>query len=193
MFGFRNNATKPSTAQWLSSIMISAHFAKRLFETLNIHRFSNATMPLQNIFKNSAHYWILAGANIAYWTYKPNAPAASLTNPLVIAVALLLYVVGEVGNLVTHIDLRNLRSAGGTERQVPKGLGFDLVTCPNYMFETIAWAGMWIMTWSLSTGLFVVIAVGQMAVWARKKEARYRREFGAKYPKKRFSMLPGIV
>ncbi|KAH0267571.1 hypothetical protein KCU84_g20719, partial [Aureobasidium melanogenum] len=97
------------------------------------------------------------------------------------------------GNLNTHYVLRNLRSTGGTERGIPKGLGFGLVTCPNYMFEAVAWIGIWLASWSLSTGLFVVVAVGQMAVWAKKKERRYRKEFGDKYQKKRFSMLPGLV
>ena len=106
--------------------------------------------------------------------------------------ALILFVVGELGNLNAHLVLRGLRSSGGTERGIPQGLGFDLVTCPNYLFETIAWAGMWLMSYSLSTGLFIVIAVAQMALWANKKEARYRKEFGDKYKKKRYGMLPGL-
>ena len=149
-------------------------------------------MPASNIVKNSGHYWVFAGANIAYWTYKTGAPAEKLTNPLIIAVALALFTVGEIGNLSTHLTLRGLRSTGGTERGIPKGPSFDLVTCPNYMFETIAWVGIWLMTYSLSTGLFAAFAVFQMALWAKKKESRYRKEFGDKYKKKRFAMLPGL-
>jgi len=107
--------------------------------------------------------------------------------------AILLFLVGELGNLSAHLTLRGLRSSGGTERGIPKGLGFGLVTCPNYMFETIAWVGIWLATWSLSTGVFIVIAVAQMAAWAKKKERRYRKEFGDKYQRKRFAMLPGLV
>lgn len=187
------NAGRASQAQTLSCILITAHFLKRELETLYVHRFSNATMPMMNIFKNSAHYWLFGGANIAYWTYKPDSPTASLSSPLVIYTALFLFVVGELGNLMTHLRLRGLRSAGGTERGIPTGWGFELVTCPNYMFEAIAWTGMWLMTFSLSTGVFVVIAVAQMAQWALKKEKRYRKDFGAKYAKKRYAMLPGVV
>ena len=149
-------------------------------------------MPARNIFKNSAHYWLLAGANIAYWIYKPNSPTARQHNPIFLYGGLLLFVLGELGNLSTHITLRNLRSAGGKERGIPSGLGFDLVTCPNYMFETIAWTGIAAVTWSLSTLLFVIVAVGQMGVWAGGKEKKYRREFGDKYTKKRSVILPGI-
>ena len=157
-----------------------------------MHRFSLATMPARNIFKNSAHYWIFAGLNLAYWIYRPDAPAAKPSSPLVTGVALLLYVVGEAGNLATHLALRGLRTAGGTERGIPLGFGFGLVTCPNYMFETMAWLGIWLVTWSWSTLVFIALAVGQMATWAKKKEMKYRKEFGDQYEKKKYSMLPGI-
>ncbi len=182
----------PSRLQTLSLIMITLHFVKRELETLFVHRFSLATMPARNIVKNSSHYWIFAGFNLAYWIYRPDAPTARPSNPLITYPALLLYVIGELGNLSTHLTLRGLRSTGGTERGIPQGFGFGLVTCPNYMFETIAWIGVWLMTWSWSTMVFNVLAVGQMMVWAKKKESKYRKEFGDQYKRKRYSMLPGI-
>ena len=45
---------------------------------------------------------------------------------------------------------------------------------------------------AVCTAVFVVIAVVQMALWAKKKERRYRKELGPKYQKKRYAMLPGI-
>ena len=147
---------------------------------------------MMNILKNSAHYWLLAGANIAFWTYRQNAPAAQESNPVITFPGLALFVLGEIGNLVNHLTLRGLRSSGGTERGIPRGLGFELVTCPNYTFETLAWIGIALITWSWSTVLFAVVAVSQMGLWAGKKERRYRREFGDKYKKKRSVILPGI-
>lgn len=182
----------PSQLQTLSLIMITLHFAKRELETLFVHRFSLATMPARNILKNSAHYWIFAGVNIAYWIYRPDALTADPSTPFVTYAALLLYIVGELGNLSTHLTLRGLRSTGGTERGIPQGFAFGLVTCPNYMFETMAWVGIWMVTWSWSTLIFIVLAVGQMAAWAKKKESKYRKEFGSQYQKKRYYMLPGI-
>lgn len=192
---YSNAPPTPSQLQTLSCILITLHFLKREFETVFVHRFSLATMPARNIFKNSAHYWLLGGLNIAVWIYRPTAPPAQdPPNPALLYAGLALYVVGELGNLNAHLTLRGLRSSGGTERGIPQGVGFNLVTCPNYLFETIAWIGILLITrFSLSVVIFTVIAVAQMAVWAKKKERRYRSEFGDKYKRKRYSMLPGII
>lgn len=186
------SGTGPSYLQTLSLALVMLHFFKRELETLFVHRFSAATMPAFNIFKNSGHYWLLSGLNMAYWIYLPSAPAAQESNPYITYTGLALFAIGELGNLNTHLTLRNLRSTGGTERGIPQGLGFDWVTCPNYMFETIAWVGISLVSWSLSVLPFAVVAVAQMGVWAKIKERRYRQDFGGSYRKKRFGMLPGI-
>ena len=184
--------SSPSYLQSLSLALLTIHFLKRELETLFVHRFSAATMPASNLLKNSAHYWILAGANIAFFTYRPSSPAAGESNPYITYPAVALFAIAELANLSTHLTLRGLRSSGGTERNIPKGLGFSWVTCPNYGFETLAWIGIAMVTWSWSTVFFAVVAIGQMGVWAKKKEQRYRKEFGGEYKKKRYGMLPGI-
>jgi very-long-chain enoyl-CoA reductase len=191
---YRNAAVPPSALQTLSVVLITLHFLKRELETLFVHRFSSATMPASNIFKNSAHYWLLSVLLIAAFIYSPTHPTStSRLHPLIDYPALALYAFGELANLNTHLILRNLRSPGGTERGVPQGLGFAWVTCPNYLFEVLAWASLCVITRSWTTVLFTAVAGGQMAVWARKKEARYRKEMGAKYQKKRYAMIPGLV
>lgn len=175
--------------------MITLHFIKREYETLFIHKFSAASMPARNIFKNSFHYWVLSGANLAYWIYSPTSYTAQ-TSPTIqyLDIAgVILYIFGEVSNLLTHITLSNLRSPGGTERGIPQGYGFNLVTCPNYMFETIAWIGVLLVTKSASTVLFLVVAFVQMYVWAVKKERALRKEFPDRYKKKRSVILPGLL
>ena len=45
-------ASPMSRAASLGAAAWSFHYAKRLLETVFVHRFSNATMPLGNLFKN---------------------------------------------------------------------------------------------------------------------------------------------
>ena len=185
--------TKPlSTSQLLSRLLIVLHFLKREYETIFVHKFSLATMPATNIFKNCFHYWILGGVYLAYFAYAPNSYGA-LSSPTLSYLDILgvvLFIFGESANLYTHIVLSNLRTAGDTKRGIPKGFGFGLVTCPNYLFETIAWAGMCLTTRSLSTVIFTVHGIYHMYRWAVGKEKRYQEEFGDKYKKHRYVMFP---
>ena len=187
-----STAAPLSASQYLTMGMIVLHFIKREYETVFVHKFSLSTMPVFNIFKNSAHYWIASGLNIAYWVYAPNANAAK-SSPLVNyinVVGIILYVFGEVSNFITHKTLSNLRSPGGTERGIPKGYGFNLVTCPNYLFELTAWTGIFLVSKSSSTLLFNIFAWWQMNQWAIKKERALRNEFPDEYQRKKYALIP---
>lgn len=114
-------------------------------------------------------------------------------NPLILYSGLLMFAVGQLVNFSTHMTLRNLRRTGSRDRGIPTGFGFNLVTCPNYLFEVIAWVGIYFvsnLSWSVL--IFIVVASAQMMVWAKGKERRYRKEFGDKYKKKRYVMFPGF-
>ncbi|KAJ1656040.1 3-oxo-5a-steroid 4- dehydrogenase, partial [Coemansia sp. RSA 25] len=100
-------------AYWL----IMAHFIKRELETAFVHRFSHGTMPLMNVFKNSFHYHMLSGLNLAYWIYGPSTAhgtplAAKLGSPFLLALLTGIFLFAELSNLGTHITLRNLRPPG---------------------------------------------------------------------------------
>ncbi|KAJ5942495.1 hypothetical protein N7516_002663 [Penicillium verrucosum] len=194
-FTFDKPLPSPSDLQLLVCTLLSVHFLKREFETIFVHRFSSATMPARNIVKNSAHYWVLAGFNIAYWVFRPDAAAATSTpNQALVYAGLALFVFGELANLNAHYILRNLRRPGTTERGIPSGFGFSVVTCPNYFFEILAWLGIFLVSqlnWSVL--FFVVVGGLQMWSWGWKKEKRYRKEFGDKYKKKRAVIFPGLA
>lgn len=189
---FRRSPTPLSSSQYLAMAMIVAHFLKREYETLFVHRFSLATMPVFNIFKNSAHYWFLSGFNLAYWIYSPTSYTAQSgpTIDILNIVGVVLFLFGEISNYYTHVTLSKLRSKGGTERGIPKGYGFGLVTCPNYLFEITAWTGVLFVTRSWATVLFLGVAWFQMHLWAIKKEKALRKEFPDTYKKKKYVLIP---
>ncbi|KAI0389704.1 3-oxo-5-alpha-steroid 4-dehydrogenase-domain-containing protein [Xylariaceae sp. FL0594] len=183
--------------------MIMAHFVKRELEVLFVHKFSANTMPAAFIVRNSAFYWSLAGFLGALEIYAPFSPTAlagdflspssSSSSFLIDALGLALYVFGELCNAHVHWYLSSLRKPGETARKIPRGLGFGLVTCPNYMFEIVAWIGIILITRSPTLVVFIAIGSYFMYVWGWGKEKAYRKEFGDKYKKKRSVMLPGLL
>ncbi|KAK4055854.1 3-oxo-5a-steroid 4- dehydrogenase [Microbotryomycetes sp. JL221] len=195
---FYRKTFEHSKMQQVALALVVAHFVKRELETIFVHRFSSATMPFFNVWKNSSHYWGLSGLLIAGPLYGPWNGARALRlsvrsqdNWIFGWVA--LWAFGELSNLITHLNLRSLRPAGTRKRAIPHGYGFNLVSCPNYFFETVSWAAFFGLTLDPGTLVFIVAAVGQMYVWAVKKHRRYKKEFGTAYPKGRKAMFPFIA
>ncbi|CAH1759078.1 14021_t:CDS:2, partial [Entrophospora sp. SA101] len=79
----------------------------------------------------------------------------------------------EISNFNTHMALRNLRPPGTRDRKIPYGYGFNLVSCPNYSFEILAWISICILTKSLAAYLFTIVGSIQMYLWAIKKHKSY--------------------
>ncbi|CAM1504767.1 Fc.00g023580.m01.CDS01 [Cosmosporella sp. VM-42] len=190
---YKNATYDMSPTQWLTFAMVVLHFLKREYETLFVHKFSANTMPWTNIFKNSFFYWAFSGALCAFFIYSPTSLAAKADKPVIDALGAVLYLFGETGNALVHQYLSSLRSAGGTERKIPVGYGFGLVTCPNYMFEVLSWVGIIVASRSWTVVVFIAIGAAQMYDWAKGKERAYRKEFGDRYKKKRYVMLPGLL
>lgn len=148
------------------------------------------------IVRNSWHYWISGGAQLALFIYAPTAIAArpmddTLTKALVYG-GVALYVIGETVNLYCHVVLSRLRSVGGTERGIPQGFSFDWVTSPNYVWEILAWIGIIMVTRSWNTVYFLVWGTYYMQTWAQGKESVYRKEFGSRYKAKKYPLVPGL-
>ncbi|VDB86649.1 unnamed protein product [Peniophora sp. CBMAI 1063] len=177
--------------------MVLAHYLKRELETIFVHRFSKSTMPFRNIFKNSAHYHILGGLFLAYPIYGPTYSARSpfvqgtyRDDPNFLLGSVAFWLFCELSNFKTHLTTSNLRPAGSRKRAVPYGYGFNLVSFPNYLFESLGWVTVSVMTGSWAAWLFTAVSAGQMLIWAQKKHKAYKREFGKEFPRGRKAMIP---
>jgi very-long-chain enoyl-CoA reductase len=147
-------------------------------------------MPLSNLFKNSIYYWSF-GLVIGYPICSP-----SFTPPsdLQVMLGFIIFVTSELGNLAVHIQLSNMRPAEGSQkREIPKGLLFNHVACPNYTFEVLSWVGFSIMTQTIFAYAFTLVGFLQMADWAQKKHRGYKKTYDKEYIKlRRKAIIPFI-
>jgi len=176
------------------------HFLKREVETLFVHRFSHGTMPWFNIVKNSTHYHILSGVFLALDIYRPKFSATSpyvvntfRDNEQFLWICTGLWAFAEMSNLHTHLTLRSLRPEGTRKRAIPHGYGFDLVSCPNYLFEIMGWTIIAVMTGSVAAIIFTGVSAVTMSIWALKKQKNYKKEFGKEFPRGRKAIFPFIL
>ena len=198
----------------IAALCWAGHYAKRILETLFVHRFSNATMPIMNLFKNCTYYWGFA----AYVSYHVNHPLYTAPSDAQVYAGLAGFLLCEMGNFSIHWALRCLRPAGSKVRKIPVSTGnpltclFNVVSCPNYTYEIGAWICFSIMTqcvpgtpkrflgkvWFFNNllffvaGLFTLAGAYQMIVWALGKHRNYRKEF-EKYPRGRKAIFPFII
>jgi very-long-chain enoyl-CoA reductase len=135
-----------SQYNWVALLGVACwmlHFLKREFETIFVHKFSRPTMPLGNLFKNCMYYWSF-GAVIGYPLCNPSYVPPGETQ---VYIGLAIFLLCEVGNLICHVMLSNMRPAEGSQaRSIPSGFLFNYVACPNYTFEVMSWVGFSIMT-----------------------------------------------
>ncbi|KAK4149029.1 3-oxo-5-alpha-steroid 4-dehydrogenase-domain-containing protein [Chaetomidium leptoderma] len=193
-FAYKSEAETPMTqVQWLLFALFHLHFLKREFETIFVHKFSANTMPARNIVRNSAFYWLMAGLLCALDIYAPGNMAAREELVPLDYVGIALFAVGESCNWIVHQHLASLRKPGGTEKGIPNCIGSSLVTSPNYMFEVMAWVGVILISRSWAVVLFISVGILYMRSWSRGKEKALRNEFGDRYKKKRYTMLPGLI
>lgn len=190
-------ASQPKTlAVQVAFLCWTFHYSKRLLETIFVHRFSHATMPIRNIFKNSAYYWGFA-AFVAYFNNHPlyTPPSFGLAQ---LYGGLVTFVLCELGNLSIHLALRNLRPPGTKERRIPRPTSnpltflFNFVSCPNYTYEAGAWIGFSVLSQSLPAVFFTVAGLVQMTIWALGKHKLYKSDF-KDYPRGRKAIIPFVI
>jgi very-long-chain enoyl-CoA reductase len=188
IYGEAASKTPLTDAQKLYSLLFVLHFVKRELETFFVHKFSRPTMPLSNIFKNSAYYWLFA-AFIGYVLAHPDyTPASAAVQPLAIGG----WALSELLNFAVHYQLSTMRSGDGDQtRKAPRGGFFSLVSCPNYTFEVLSWVFFSLGSGIAASWFFTTVGFAQMADWALKKHRAYVK--GEPDLKKRKAIVPFLI
>ncbi|EAU85246.1 hypothetical protein CC1G_10032 [Coprinopsis cinerea okayama7 len=179
---------------------VMLHFIKRELESVFVHRFSHGTMPFLFVFRNSAYYHIFYGLFLALDIYRPKYGAGSPAivgtyrdNQNVLYAATAFWLWAQLSNFHTHMTLRNLRPPGTRKRGIPYGYGFSLVSCPNYLFEILAWLVPVVLTGSIASYLYITICIGILSMWALQRHRNYKKQFGKEYPRNRKALFPFIL
>lgn len=148
------------------------HYFKRIMETFFVHRFSHATSPVSNVFRNCAYYWTFGG----YIAYYCNHPLYTPVSDLQMKIGFGFGIICQIANFYCHILLRNLRSPSGNGGyQIPRGFLFNIVTCANYTTEIYQWVGFNIATQTVAGYIFLVVAASIMTNWALGKHSRLKK------------------
>lgn len=154
-------------------LMWTIHFGKRLYETLFVHIFSHATVPISAPIKNCVYYWGFALA-ISISILR-NAESKNSSLCVWHYLFVICFTIFEICNLYCHQTLRALRvnKQGQVTKghQVPYGIFFDKIACPNYTFEILSWISFSLFARIILPFIFTCVGAIQMYIWAVKKRS----------------------
>jgi very-long-chain enoyl-CoA reductase len=174
-------------------VLWCAHFARRTAESLFVHRYGKAAVPVGDIITEYVYYWGFAAWN-AWSLTASNYRAADLR---VVLLGAVVFVLAELGNAKAHRMLRDLRPLGTKQRVIPRGFLFERVSSPHYLFEILSWLGFAIVVQTWAALAFLVVGAGILGAWAHTRHVAYRKDFDGlegreKYPEARRALVPGI-
>ena len=179
-----------SSRKWFVAfpiLMWCIHFTRRLIEILCIYMARKPVLYGQVIMSLSVRiiFGFCVGWSINYHLhYEP--PAGGL-----IVVGVLIFVVGEVGNCLSHIHL--MRSA--KQKTIALGGIFNYVSRPHYLFEILSWLGFALTSFTLPSLLFFLLNTTVLLIRGYRRHAKYReldmkQEKDTTYCRKRKAIIP---
>lgn len=174
----------PQPTQALLLGMIAFHFTKRILESLLLHKYSGP-VELFSTIVISAYYSLIAGTV----SYLNSRQFATLDNLFVLGI--ILFIVGEIGNFYHHLILARLRR-DTKEYIIPQGGLFKYVSCPHYLFEIIAWIGIFFTSRQLFALLALIGICGYLVARSLKTLRWYQEKF-TDYPKSHKALIPFVL
>ncbi|NWF64934.1 MAG: hypothetical protein HXY38_11580 [Chloroflexi bacterium] len=170
--------------QWIVFGSVFMHFAKRVLESLFLHKYSgNAgalTTLLIAIFYSSAAYLI-------GWLNQ---------NPIAFVdvwfgLGIVFFLTGLSGNFYHHKLLADLRK-NSLDYFIPKGGWFEYVVCPHYLFEIVTWLGVALLSRHLGAWLILLFVISYLSARSLRTLTWYHEKF-KDFPKDRKAILPFIL
>ena len=109
-------------------------------------------------------------------------------------IGVLVFFSGMALNKVSDRQLASLSRIKGDigDYQIPHGLAYRWVSCPNYLGEIIQWTGWAIATWSLAGWVFAIWTMANLVPRALAHHRWYRETF-KDYPARRRALIPFLL
>jgi very-long-chain enoyl-CoA reductase len=171
--------------QWIMTTLFVLHFGKRCFEALFIHRYSGP-IDVFSVVQITGFYCL------AVWLGLFTTASVTQAPDLITWLGLATFAAGTVINAYHHMLLANLRPGGSNEYVIPRGGLFNVIVCPHYLGELLAWLGIALVSRQLAMYIWFFGETAYLLIRSRNTLKWYR----AKFPQMAGSvrgLLPGLV
>lgn len=173
--------SSPTTVQLLVFASVFIHFAKRVLESLFLHKYSGPVGVFTTLM--IASFYSFAAFLIGYLNRTPLQEMDAW-----FYFGIVLFVIGIIGNFNQHKALADLRK-DSLEYKIPRGGLFEYVVCPHYLFEIITWLGIFLLSRHLGTLFVLAFIIAYLSARSIRTLAWYREKF-KEFPANRKGIIP---
>jgi len=100
-------------------------------------------------------------------------------------------IAGIIGNFMHHKILADLRK-NTLDYIIPTGGLFNYVVCPYYLFEIVAWLGIFLVSRHLASLLVLIFIIGYLTARSIRTVKWYQQRF-LDFPAARKALIPFIL
>ena len=176
--------SNPTIIQLIVFASVFIHFAKRVLESLFLHKYSGPIGVFTTLM--IAGFYSLAAFMIGYLNRVPLQTMDSW-----FFFGIVLFVIGIIGNCNQHKLLADLRK-DSLEYKIPRGGLFEYVVCPHYLFEIITWLGIFLLSRHLGALLVLAFIIAYLSARSIRTLAWYREKF-KDFPAGRKGIIPFVL
>ncbi len=176
--------SNPTIIQLIVFASVFIHFAKRVLESLFLHKYSGPIGVFTTLM--IAGFYSLAAFMIGYLNRVPLQTMDSW-----FFFGIVLFVIGIIGNFNQHKVLADLRK-DSLEYKIPRGGLFEYVVCPHYLFEIITWLGIFLLSRHLGALLVLAFIIAYLSARSIRTLAWYREKF-KDFPAGRKGIFPFVL
>jgi very-long-chain enoyl-CoA reductase len=190
------------------ALLWSLHFARRTLESAFLHDYSKSRIDPADTAQEFLYYWVFA-TWIAY-----DAVYSPPTIYWLQALGACMFSIFELCNLKCHLMLKDMRSCTPGSYSMPKveylsshistltpfccllllnqGFLFDIVSCPHYLCEIMAWVSFSLAVQAWGAVVFCAVGAAIMSGYALERHEKYRKTFDD-YPVDRRAIFPFVL
>ncbi|KAL5720419.1 hypothetical protein ACHQM5_013088 [Ranunculus cassubicifolius] len=158
----------------LVDFALTLHFFKRVFEVLFVHKYSGG-MVLDSVIPISLSYTISTATMIYNQHLTHTLPEPSLDFKYA---GVALFLLSTIGNFYHHTILAKLREKDDKGYKIPKGGLFNILICPHYLFEILAFVGICF----ISQTIYPICFTAGTAIYLTGRSYATRRWYLSKFP-----------
>lgn len=183
--GASSYLAKPALYQMIVFAALFGHFVKRTLEVLFLHKYSGPMNPYTAIL--IAFFYSLTAFLPVYLNRQPLMHEMDT----LAYIGLGIFGVSEGLNFLHHKMLSDLRR-DTMAYSIPRGGLFEWVACPHFLFEIMAWLGLFLLFRHLAMFLFFAFMAAYLTGRSLRTLRWYREKF-ADFPPDRKAIFPFVL